>query len=287
MVIRKILPMKGTSDVKDIIFSILSEEYPLKIIELTNFIKRRYGKSVTFQGVRKALMQLVDEKIVIKKDKEFLINKEWVKDTKKFLDELYLKLVKSKKPVKSLKFDSIGGEVSVFIFNSINEMMSVWQDLSDEWYKSFKKGEYNINCYQAAHSWEVLLHPDIEAKLMGQTKKRGIKAYVLNTENTPLDRSLIRFHEKIGVKSVINHSSSLFDKSYYVGTYGPFIFQAKYPENIVKMLDEFFKKNKDINNLDLSELSKIANTKSQIKMTVIKNLDMAKQINFSIFEKMK
>lgn len=283
---------EGKSDVKNLIFSILTEEYPLKIIELTNFIKRRYGRSVTFQGVRKALMQLVVEGVVVRKENEFEINKNWVKESKVFLDKLYLKLVEEEHNKKSKKlntnnYDSIGGDVSVFVFDSINEMVRVWEDLSDEWFKNFKKGEYNVNCYQAAHSWEVLLHPDIEAKLMAQAKKKGIKAHILCTENTPLDRSLVRFHQKIGVKMVINHSSSTFDKSHYIGTYGPLIIQAKYPAEIVKKLDVFFKKNKDLANLDLAELSSIANIKLKVKMTVIKNLDMAKQINASILAKIE
>lgn len=280
------LPLGETSDVKNLIFLILSEEYPLKIIELTNFIKRRYGKSVTFQGVRKALLQLVAEGIIVKDGNEFAINKAWVQESKQFLDKLYLLLVEGKSSQKRKKYDSLGGEVSVFVFNSINEMVRVWEDLSDAWYKSFKKGEYNVNCYQAAHSWEVLLHPDVEAQLMGQCKQRGIKAYILCTENTPLDRSLAKFHEQIGVKVVINPSSSSFDKSHYIGTYGPLIIQAKYPQEIVKKLDAFFKKNSDIEHLDLSELSAIANTKVMVKMTVIKNLEMAKQINASIFSQM-
>ncbi len=284
MAIKMTIPMSGSSDIKNLVFSILTEEYPLKIIELTNFIRRRYGKSVTFQGVRKALMQLVNEGVVIKQNNEFLVNKEWVQKSKIFLDKLYLKLVEGKEKAKN--YDSIGGEVSVFVFNSINEMMRVWEDISDEWFKNFKKGDYNVNCYQAAHSWEVVLHPDIEAKLMSQAKRKGIKAYILCTENTLLDRNLVKFHEKIGVKMTINTSSSSFDKTHYIGTYGDLIIQAKYPIEIVKRIDEFFKKNKSISDLDLAELSDIANTKVKVKMTVIKNLEMAKQINASILAKM-
>src|SRR3989338_1322121 len=269
MAIQMILPMNGSSEIKNLVFTILTEEYPLKIIELTNFIRRRNGKTVTFQGVRKAVMQLVTQGVVVKENNEFMIRKEWVQQSKQFLDKLYLKMIEGEKSKKPMKCDSIGGEVSVFVFDSINDMVKVWEDLSDAWYKSYKKGEYNVNCYQAAHSWEVLLHPDVETKLMRQCKKRGIKAYILCTQNTPLDRNLAKFHEKIGVKVVINPSLSSFDKSHYIGTYGPLIIQAKYPKKMVKELDLFFKKNKDINHLDLSELSKIANTKAKVKMTVI------------------
>ena len=51
------------------------------------------------------------------------------------------------------------------------------------------------------------------------------------------------------------------------------------------MLDTFFKRYKNIGDLDLAELSQIANTKVKVKMTAIRNLEMAKQINISIFTK--
>jgi len=287
MVLKVVLPLGEKDDVKNLVFTILTEEYPLKIIELTNFIKKRYGRSVTFQGVRKALLQLVEDGVLIREENAFSINTNWIQDSKKFLDKLYLKMIENKTSGKVKSYDAIEGEVSVFMFDSVNEMMRVWEDLSDVWFKKFKKGEYNVNCYQAAHSWEVLLHPDVETKLMSQSKKKGIKSYILCTENTPLDRSLVKFHERIGVKMVINHSSSSFDKSHYLGTYGDLIIQAKYPDEIVKKLDVFFKKNITIEDINLAELSKIANTKVKAKLTVIKNLQMAKQINQSILSQME
>ncbi|GAI97007.1 unnamed protein product, partial [marine sediment metagenome] len=205
---------------------------------------------------------------------------EWVLESKKILDILYEDLTKEK--VKPKGIESIEGEVSVFTFDSLNEMMKFWEDIIDDWYKHFKKGDYNINCWQGAHVWEGLLHLDKEKKIMGQLRKKRIKSYAISTGSTPLDRNLWRFYKNIGLKTRLYPSSSSFDKSYYVGTYGEIIVQAHYPEKLVKKLDSFFKKNKDIKHLDLNELTNIVNTKAKIKLTVIKNLAMAKQINKSI-----
>jgi len=59
-----------------------------------------------------------------------------------------------------------------------------------------------------------------------------------------LDRQIVRFYSKLGIIVQMIPSSSTFDKSYYVGTYGDLIVQTQYPQQIVKMLDSFFKKNK-------------------------------------------
>jgi len=280
MVLEITLPFGNKQGVKDIVFSTLTKEYPLRIIDLMNFIRKRYNKSVTFQAVRKAVLQLVAEGVLIQKDNKFSINKEWVLNSKKVLDGVYEDLTKEKSTPKSI--DSIKGEVSVFTFNSLNEMMKFWEDIIDDWFEKFKKGDPKINCYQAAHAWEALLHPDREKKLMGQLKKKGILSYTLSTGNTPLDKNIRNFYKNIEVKMVIDASSSSFGKSYYVGTYGDLIVQTQYPEEIVKALDNFFKKNKTITDLDLGELSDIVNQKAIIKLTVIKNLEMAKQINKSI-----
>ena len=284
MALRTSLPFGKKEGVKDLVFTILSKEYPLRIIQLTNFIKKRYGKSVTFQAVRKAVLELTSEGVLTKREDKFSINQKWVLETKTMLSELFDDLNKNLTTPKDVH--SVSEEVSVFTFHSLNELMKFWQDLIDDWFANFKKGDYHINCYQAAHAWEGLLHLDKEKELMGQLKKKGILSYILSKGNTPLDRNIRKFYKSVGIKVSINSSMSSFDKSYYVGTYGDLVVQTQYPEEIVKDLDCFFRKNKTIKDFDLKELSDIVNRKVAIKLTVIKNLAMVKQINNSIIVQM-
>lgn len=280
MSINLTLPFGEKTNVKDIIFSILTKEYPLRIVELTNYIRKRYGKSISFQAVRKALIQLKEEGIIIQKDNSYLINKDWVIKTKNLLDEIYSNLNLEKSSPKSI--ESIKGEVSIFSFNSLNEAMVFWEQIIEDWYKSFKKGDSKINCYQAAHAWEALVHPDKERKIMEALKNKGIKSYILTTGNSPLDKYLKKFYSEIGIKITIDNSTSDFDKSYYVGTYGETVVQTHYPKELVKELETFFRKNRSLENLNLGDLSKIVSKKIEIKLTVIKDEHLAKQINKSI-----
>lgn len=276
------LPFGKESNVENLIFTTLSKEYPLRIIDLMNFIRKRYGKGVTFQAVRKAVLKLKGSGVLVEENRKYLINKEWVLKTKERVDELYIELSSEKK--QSNKVDSIKGEISVFSFNSLNELMNFWQKLIDDWYQKFGKGDPKINCYQSAHAWEALLHPDIEQSIMKQLKKKGIKSYIVNSGNTSLDNQIIKFYNKIGINAHIAPSSSTFDKGYYVGTYGDLVVQTQYPEEIIKRMDSFFKKSKSLKDLDLVELSNIVNMKIKMSLTVIKNLNMAKQINKSILD---
>lgn len=285
MTLRITLPFGKQDNIKNLVFSILIKEYPLKIIELTNFIKKRYGKSVTFQAVRKAILQLVQENVLINQNNQFSINKDWVLQSKKQLDLLYEDL--NKENITPKNVDSIKGEVSVFSFDSLNKLMKFWEDIIDDWFENFKAGDYNINCYQGAHGWEGLLHSDRERTIMNKLKEKGIKSYVLSIGNTPLDRYIWKFYSKIGIKIMFSPSFSSFDKSYYVATYGETIVQVHYPKETIDALENFFRKNQTIEDLDLNELSQIVNKKQEIKLTVIKNLSMAKQINKSIISQIE
>lgn len=279
------LPLGNKQNVKNLVFTILTHEYPLKLIQLTNFIRKRYGKAVTFQAVRKAVLELVNEGVLSKQDNKFLINKEWIKESKKTIDSLYESIYEQKTLPK--KIDSIGQEISVFTFNSLNEMMKFWEDLIDEWFKKFNNGDYNVNCWQGAHGWEGLLHADREKSTMEQLKHKNIKSYLVFTSRSSIDKLLLKFYKNIGINGVINSSSSRFDKSYYVGTYGDLIIQTQYPRELVQSLDNFFKKNKKLEDLNLKELSDIVNKKIEVKLSVIKNLEMAKQINQSILSQIE
>jgi hypothetical protein len=166
-------------------------------------------------------------------------------------------------------------------------MMNFWQELIDDWYRKFRQGDPNVNCYQGAHLWEGILYPDAERRIMDQLKKKGIRSYAVFTSSTPLDRSAARFYKTIGIKVQLAPSQSSFDHSYYVGTYGDLIVQIQYPPTLVKKLDAFFRKNKSIDDLDVTELAELANQRCEVKLTVIRNLAMAQQINKSIMSQME
>ena len=280
MSINLTLPFGEKSNIKDIIFSILVKEYPLRIVELTNYIRKRYGKSVSFQAVRKALIQLKEERIIDQIDNTYLIDKEWALKTKSLLDEIYSRLSTERSSPKNV--DSIKGEVSIFRFSSLNEAMIFWEQIVDDWYKNFGKGDPKINCYQVSHAWEALIHPDKERKIMEILKNKGIKSYILLTGNTPLDKYIKKFYNEIGVKTTIDKSNTEFDKSYGVGTYGETVVQTHYPKDLVRELELFFKKSRNLKNLNLGDLSRIVNKKIDIKLTIIKNESLANQINKSI-----
>jgi len=285
MAIEFVLPFGRPSSVKNLVFSILSYEHPLKIVELTNLIRKRYGRQATFQAVRKAVIELAEEGILEKTRDGFQIDAKWVFDVKKSLDKLYTDLQSKDTPPESIR--SIEGDISVFTFTTLNDLMKFWEQIIDDWYKRFKEGDYAFNCWQGHHLWEALLHLDTERKVMEQLKRKRVKSYAVVYSDTPLDRYIRRFYSSIGLNIRNIPSQSEFDNSYHVGTYGDLIVQAHYPKELVKEINAFFRNSKSFEDMDVKKLHDIVSKKTKIKLTVIRNLEMAKQINRSIIEQIE
>ena len=93
-----IFPGKST---KSLIIGILSKNWPLSLKEIHSSIKRLEPKKLTYQAVFKAVNELVEEKVIIKNGKEYLINKEWINEIKtfgNFLEKSYQENDKENKP---------------------------------------------------------------------------------------------------------------------------------------------------------------------------------------------
>lgn len=91
----------------------------------------------------------------------------------------------------------------------------------------------------------------------------------------------------MNVKARNVNSQKEFDNTYYVGTYSELIIQTKYPKELSEDIDQLFQKTKTFEDLDIKKLHDIANQKTTIKLTVIKNLEMAKQLGRSIIEQIE
>jgi len=68
----------------DSIVSILSEKQPLTAKEIYNTLNREYGNGVSYQGIHKTVLQLVEERVIEKNDKKYHLNEEWVKEVANF-----------------------------------------------------------------------------------------------------------------------------------------------------------------------------------------------------------
>ena len=83
-----IFPGMARKSARQIVFEILCTEWPLNITELHLILKNKYNQRISYQGVRFALNELIDDSIVKKLGKDYMLDSKWINDLADFSADL-------------------------------------------------------------------------------------------------------------------------------------------------------------------------------------------------------
>ena len=175
------------SSTKDIVIEILSEEFPLSIKKIYNTIRKNYGKSVSYHAVYKAVYELLEEKVLVKKGLQYSLNRDYIERLSHFMDKLKLNYEKEGKLAKELT----QRDFVVEILNSQYEMALFIIDML----KSVKKGEIITIVWPVV--WPSLTVPEIYPKLREIGKKA--EAYCICSADGFLDKHFAKYWRELGV----------------------------------------------------------------------------------------
>ena len=236
MTIEIVIPEKNAEDrsTKDLVFSILSEEESKTLTQLHREIKRKYGVSVTFQAVIKAVNSLIKNKVITKTEKLYSINKDWVFETRNFFDRLYTEHFKVKKPMKKVE---LGRDIIIYTVNNLLELDRLWNDLLTNWCKEETKDKRN--CWKGKHAWWLIPRLQEEDILHDLMIKSNIKTYNLWTENTLLDKVATKYYSKKNEFAKIKRLNSKADK--HITAFGESLIKFEIPQNLSKKLEILYK----------------------------------------------
>ncbi len=84
--------LKCERKVKDAVVGVLSQDWPLSLKQIYFTILRRYSMTVSQQAVYKALKQLVENKVLVKKERKYALSIDWIRSLKELgirLEEEY------------------------------------------------------------------------------------------------------------------------------------------------------------------------------------------------------
>jgi len=174
MVLSLTLPEPGKEKrVKDMIIDILSFEWPLTLSQIYNRISKDYASSVSCQAVYKAINELVDEQVLVKKEKQYAINIKWVEKIKEFAVhvENNYKNNANMPLVDGLLKTKTENNVTVLTFDSTLDMDKAWMDIKKQYYKNLDK-EHDITVWEGNHCWWLLTYPESEYTELEKIKEK-------------------------------------------------------------------------------------------------------------------
>jgi len=267
---------------KDLVISTLAKKFPLTLTKLTNSIKKDFRVSVTFQGVRKAVNLLVEENIVKKTKKEYQLNKDWILSLRDFSEKLQNAYFN--KTPEILDVESIGEEIKVYTFDNLISLDKFWNGIISKWFSEDarnKKKKFYVQ--QSGHTWYVLGQLEEETNIVEQIKKHNINFYTFSAGNTYLDNWCKKYY--LDQNFFYKTSKESKETSDYFAVYNDFIIQTTYPKKLSQEINNIYNQTKDFQSFNIARLIKILRKKTKLKVTIMKNPVVAKQLRNSILSK--
>jgi len=277
MVISFTLPEPGKKKrVKDMIIDILAFEWPLSLSQIYNRIKKNYSHSVTCQATYKAITELLDAGVLIKENKLYSINADWIDKLKEFClhiqknhsEEEKLPLIEG---VLKAKTDN---NVTVLTFNSTLEMDKMWMRIKKEYYKNLDK-EKDVTFWEGAHCWWLLIYPESEHEELNRLKEKGVRHFFINHGDKNLDKHAKKFYEHANIEFKIDKGPVECD----IGVFGDTIMQVYLPKEIKHKIERIYEDYKSASEINIPEfIDNVLKKKVQINLILTKNKEIADQL---------
>jgi hypothetical protein len=257
---------------KDLVISSLIYNHPATLAKITNVIRKKFHAPVTFQGIRKAANQLLENEVVVKEGKEYSLSKDWILKLRQFTEELHESYFTESSGVRNI--EAIGEEIKVYTFDNLIDLDVFWNSLIGRWFDedTGKEKEY---AQQSGHAWYVLANLEEETKTLEKIQKHGIKFYTLAAGKSVLDRWSKKYYEDQGFFYTVSNNSNT---SGYFAVYGNKVIQCTYPKDLVEEMDKIYNQSRDFESFEITKLIKLLRKKVELKMIVMKNPVVAVQL---------
>lgn len=220
---------------REAVISVLSEEWPLTAQGLFLRIVRQNKTQLSYQAVHKVLQQLLKEGVLEKRVRGYQLNQRWLQEMRQHSDEIAQKYAaKALQNQTGLTAHSLY-EVDKLLLELVSKNLPQTE-------KIFLGTVWN-------HFW-VPLFLSKKEYLQIKALHQYFDWYAISKGNTKIDQWCANFwnnagaHAKAGIKTKVQ-DSILFSDS---------IIQVHYPPSILQKLDRFYKKTKQVEDLNTNQL---------------------------------
>ncbi|MFH1850401.1 MAG: hypothetical protein ABH879_09570 [archaeon] len=264
---------------KDLVFSILTLEQPLSIIELMNRVHRQYNTAMTYQAVRKAVRALAGQGVLRKEGRKYSIKKEWILEVKGYFDTLLAKYSDGKH-VSSFTA-SLGREnYAVYTFSTLLEVDNFWGDMMWYWADHIGENEDKEFVGYCYYHWWYLINLGRETRLYSHLLSKGISCHHIFPLDLPLNRWSAKLYGEVGVHVKLSSGREMdaIDDFVDVNILGDTVIQVKYPKSVVEELRRFYVTYKSTQEMSMKEVAKIVHATCDVKFITFRNPVIAKNL---------
>lgn len=254
--------------VKDIIISVISREWPITAKRIYNRVKGQ-GLSVTYQAVHKAIKELTAEGTLIKEDKEYSIKPDWIKQNKRFYEELERMMMVG----KNISIEEIlSNDITEISFGNVYEFFSFTLDILE---KIVEKSEQKLCVNEVHNMYWALSGSKKEQEQFRKILSLHPKTYFLCRGDTFADRMLAKFYEQFGAKVKTGFECARNNDIMAGGGYVlQIFFEKKTRDQIHKLYSNINESMQDLNRI----YDQLFSIKTRINVIVKKDPELASEI---------
>ncbi|MBN2126918.1 MAG: hypothetical protein JW703_00835 [Candidatus Diapherotrites archaeon] len=255
---------------KELIVRVLGREWPLTGKEIFNKVQKESDKSISYQGVQKQVKELVERTVLTKSIDGFQLNIEWLDLNKKTSEELLEKYG---------SFSKFKGDQFSVLLNSCYEcdkflLSMLIKSIPKNDSKTFIGLHWN-------HFW-IPLFFSVKEYFMMKSFFSLYSKYAITPSNTVVDNWCAEYWKGHGLKTKLGVPLPLGRDLVICGD---IIMEVIYPKKLVKKIDVFFKKVKNINELNINQLfEEIFLMPVKIPVIVTKNPELAEKLKKETME---
>lgn len=269
-------PGENARQTKDLIFSILSEQQPLALVQIHNIIKKKYNVGLTYQAVKQSADQLVEKHVLTKDKKHYRLNRTWLLEVKNTVDNL-LNNYESGKDIRAFKKSFAKEQYAIYTFNNLLELDNFWDDMIIHVAENLSKEEDKSFLAHAQYGWWLLINFGKETKLFKHLRKLKLTCYNLFGQDVPLNRWAEKVYLDMDVVFRIVHNANV-DRTITLNVIGDTVIQVKYPPKLLAEVETLYNKYNSTQEISPSEITTLAHEPCQIQFIVFKNKEIAKSL---------
>lgn len=254
----------GFSGLKEIIIKELLNGGDLSAKEIYSRIKKVYSKDISYQGVHKVIKELLDESVLLKKDRFYFLSEEWINLVKTQSNLAYQKTALANNTFNNFEeFEFFGIiELADFLINNFFNYPN-------------PKNKPSVNLWFFPYS-VIGVNRELTSKLVNSYSKTPTFCFVNELNN--LDVSFSKALKKMGVKKVVQRNNSATDLL-DLAVIGDFVAYIWYDSDFRNLWKRQNRSPKKLEEFDLiNHLKNMQKIKARIKVFIINDNFVADNI---------
>jgi hypothetical protein len=268
------------SNTKDAVISLLTSEWPLTLREIFFRSRKKYGYSHSYQAVYKAVKELLEKNVLVEHNKKYSINVEWVKKVQSFTDIVETNYYAKDKihNISGLNDSKLAEDIIILNFDSIFDAEKYLYYFMK--YNLLKSKADSI-CYSSNIEWRPLFYLRAEYNYYSRLIKKGHEFFFLCSGKSKLEETFAQLYKSLGIKFKFINEKLSNDSL----VFGDFCISIFIPEEIKIKLRSLI--NSDYGKDFVANLTEILAFKSNIKIIINKDSELAKEMKKQVISRFK